>query len=230
MAVWKMLQTQPSLANSFRITRIYSTQCTTIQPWQSGWVWGMLELLGKMICKQLFSLKGIFSNKNARIQYFQIPFKQNEMTCFKNSLIVSACWTVFHSLSRTKGTSCKAVAAGLTSVFPLQDKEHLFQKLKERPGRRTQRVLCLFYSSSILMARNLILRNSVHIIYDLCALCKVMFPLTPCRVSTPIYRDRGWTKLLLKNQSLTSLRKRRKRCRPTLLSSNQLTDHHAHLR
>lgn len=45
MGVWKMLRTQPSSANSFRITRIYLTQCTTTQLWQSGWVWGEFKLL-----------------------------------------------------------------------------------------------------------------------------------------------------------------------------------------
>lgn len=150
------------------------------------------------------------------------------MTHFKNRLIVYACW-IFSYCLRTKET--KAVAAGLMSVFPLQDKEHLFQKLKERPGRRRQRVLWLFYSSSVLMARNLTSRSSVHILYDLSALCEVLLPLTPCRVSTPIYRASGWTKLLLKSQSLTSPRKkRRKTHQRALLPSNQWIDQHAHLK
>lgn len=86
-----MLRTQPSSADSFRITRIYSTQCTTTQHWQSGWVWGKLELLGKSICKQCFNLKCcIFSNKNTRQNNSIFP-----NSSFKNSLIVLACWTVF---------------------------------------------------------------------------------------------------------------------------------------
>lgn len=217
MTVWKMLRTQLSLANSFRITRIYSTQCTIIQPWQSGWVWGMSELLGKMVCKQLFSLKGIFSNKNARIQYFQIPFKQNEMTCFI-------------PCQELKELAVKQWLKGWRVFFLCRTRSIYSKNWRKDRGEEHNGYCACFILHPFWWPETLFKRNSVHIIYDLSALCKVMLPLTPCRVSTPIYKDRGWTKLLLKNQSLTSLRKRRKRCRPALLSSNQLTDHHAHLR
>lgn len=188
MAVWKTLRTQPSSADSFRITRIYSTPCTTTQPWQSGWVWRRTELND---FQSTFIFEGLYSNKNRlglwSMKYFQfwshfcfLWRQQKNKTKRRHwSKTARLFWPERQFFIRPLEQKQLAVKQWLTgwSVFPVQDKERLFQKLEERPRRRQQRVPSLFYSSSF--SRNLIFKHAIRSFYGLSAACKVMPPSLP---------------------------------------------------
>lgn len=61
---------------------------------------------------------------------------------------------------------------------------------------------------------------------QICSRCVYWyFPPTPCRVSTHIWWARGWTTLSPKNLFLTSLRKRRRRHRPSPLPAKPQLKH-----
>lgn len=249
MAVWKTLRTQPSSADSFRITRIYSTPCTTTQPCRSGWVWGGAEWNGFRPALKWFEIKN--TTRKYLMKYFQRAlvssvflsagvwfwsqfcfFWQQQTNKRKRRRWSIPAWLFWPEepffippLERKElGVKCNLRAE---VFFLCRTKSVCSKNWREDQGDDNGYSACfVFFPSSFSVARNLIFKNAPQRIYDVSAVCKAMLPLTPCRASTPTYRDRDWTMSSPKNRSLASPRKRRKRRRPAQLPADPPTELH----